>query len=99
MTTVEITSTPVSNDTYIRNDVIQVTVTFGAAVTVTGTTQIKIDMDPADWGEKVASYSSGRGTTSLVKQSKVPITVRLPSTTNHFCDASESKLALTHATA
>ena len=32
---------------------------------VTGSPQLKIDMDPADWGEKQAAYESGSGTASL----------------------------------
>ena len=32
---------------------------------VTGSPRLKIDMDPADWGEKWAAYESGGGTTGL----------------------------------
>ena len=40
-------------------------VTFDGTVEVTGSPRLKIDMDPADWGEKWASYESGSGTGSL----------------------------------
>ena len=30
-----------------------------------GTPGVKIDMDPADWGQKRAAYASGSGTASL----------------------------------
>ena len=32
---------------------------------MTGTPRLKIDMDPAEWGEKWAAYTSGSGTTTL----------------------------------
>ncbi|MCY3923592.1 MAG: fibronectin type III domain-containing protein, partial [Chloroflexi bacterium] len=35
------------------------------AVNVTGTPQLKIDMDPADWGTKVVDYASGSGSANL----------------------------------
>ena len=54
------------DDTYGIGDVIRVAVTFDAAVTVTGTPGLKIDMDPAAWGEKRAAYESGSGTARLV---------------------------------
>ena len=66
VSSVAITSNAGSNNTYGKDDVIQITVTFSEAVTVTGTPQIQIDMDPADWGAKWANYSSGSGSTALV---------------------------------
>ena len=33
---------------------------------MTGTPRLKIDMDPADWGEKWAAYESGSGTRTLI---------------------------------
>ena len=51
MTGVEITSEAGDDDTYaLERDRITITVTFSEAVDVTGTPQLKIDMDPAEWG-------------------------------------------------
>ena len=63
--TVAVTSDAGDDDTYAKDDVIEVTLTFGEAVDVTGTPQLKIDMDPAEWGEKQAGYENGSGTASL----------------------------------
>ena len=52
--------------TYGEGDTIRVRVDFADPVEVTGTPRLKIDMDPADWGEKWASYESGSGTGSLL---------------------------------
>ena len=65
VTDVSIASDPGDDDTYAKDDVISITLTFDETVNVTGTPRLKIDMDPADWGEKWASYSTGSGTTSL----------------------------------
>ena len=65
VTGVEVTSDAGDDNTYFLGETITVTVTFSEAVTVTGTPQIKIDMDPADWGTKVVDYQSGSGTASL----------------------------------
>ena len=65
VTGVAVTSNAGDDDTYILGDVIRVMLTFREAVEVTGTPQLKIDMDPADWGEKWAGYESGGGTASL----------------------------------
>ena len=62
---VAVTSNAGDDNTYRRSDVIRVTVTFDEKVDVTGSPRLKIDMDPAEWGEKWASYESGSGTTSL----------------------------------
>ena len=62
---VAVTSDAGDDATYILGDVIRITVTFSETVNVTGTPQLKIDMDPADWGEKWAGYEDGSGTASL----------------------------------
>ena len=62
---VAVSSDAGDDDTYILDDVIEVTLTFSEAVDVTGTPRLKIDMDPAEWGEKWAGYQSGSGTASL----------------------------------
>ncbi len=65
VTGVEVTSDPGDDDTYVLNDAITITLTFSEAVNVTGSPRLKIDMDPADWGEKWAVYQGGSGTNSL----------------------------------
>ena len=65
VTGVEVTSNAGDDDTYILGETITIKVTFSEAVNVTGTPQLKIDMDPAEWGEKVVDYESGSGTTAL----------------------------------
>ena len=60
-----ITSDAGDEDTYLLGDVIRITLTFSERVNVTGSPQLKIDMDPAEWGEKQAAYHSGSGTTRL----------------------------------
>ncbi len=68
VTAVAITSDPGDDDTYRKDDVIQVTVTFSETVdvdTTDGTPRLTIDMDPADWGSKWAGYASGSGTATL----------------------------------
>ena len=62
---VAVTSNAGDDDTYLLGEVIQVTVTFSETVNVTGSPQLAIDMDPAEWGEKWASYHSGSGTANL----------------------------------
>ena len=68
---VVIVSDPGDDATYGLGDTIRVTATFSEAVNVTGTPRLKIDMDPADWGEKWAAYKSGNGTTALVFEHEV----------------------------
>ena len=63
---VAVTSDAGGDDTYALGEIIRVTLTFSEAVDVTGTPQITIDMDPAEWGEKQAAYESGSGNNSLV---------------------------------
>ena len=55
-----------ADKTYGEGDTIRVRVDFVDPVEVTGTPRLKIDMDPADWGEKWASYESGSGTGTLL---------------------------------
>ena len=63
---VAVSSRPESGDTYALGETVRVRVTFSEAVAVTGLPQLKIDMDPADWGEKWAAYESGSGASDLV---------------------------------
>ena len=68
VTGVSITSDPGDDDTYGLGDVIRISVTFSEEVdvdTTGGTPRLKIDMDPADWGEKLAAYAGGSGTKTL----------------------------------
>ncbi len=62
---VAITSDPGDDDTYTKGDVIEVSVAFSEPVTVSGTPQIAIDMDPADWGTRWAAYQAGSGSNAL----------------------------------
>ena len=66
VTGVAVTSDAGDDDTYGLDDVIQITVTFSEAVEVSGSPQLAIDMDPAEWGTKWAGYASGSGTATLV---------------------------------
>ena len=65
VTGVAVISDPGDDDTYVLDDVIRIRVTFSEAVNVSGNPRLKIDMDPADWGEKWAAYEGGSGTNSL----------------------------------
>ena len=65
VTGVTVVSDPGEDDTYVLNDVIRIRVTFSETVSVSGNPRLKIDMDPADWGEKWAAYEGGSGTNSL----------------------------------
>ena len=65
-TGVEVVSDAGGDDTYALGETIRVAVTFSEAVEVEGAPRLKIDMDPADWGEKRAVYESGSGTAELV---------------------------------
>ena len=73
VSSVAFTSTPASgqNNTYKKDDVIDVTVTFSEAVTVTGTP--KIDLTIGSTMRK-ADYKSGSTTTTLLFQYTVQIT-------------------------
>ena len=50
---------------YRAGDRIKVKLIFSEAVDVTGTPQVRIDLDPADGGERWADYDSGSGTRKL----------------------------------
>ena len=65
VTGVSVVSSPGSGDTYFLGETIHIRVTFSEAVTVTGSPKLSIDMDPAHWGEKQATYAGGGGTSSL----------------------------------
>ncbi len=65
VTAVAVVSDPGADKTYLLGDRIRIRATFSEAVTVTGTPGLKIDMDPAAWGEKRAAYESGSGTRNL----------------------------------
>ena len=66
VTGVAVSSRPADGDTYALGETVRVRVTFSEAVVVTGSPRLKIDMDPAYWGDKWAVYESGSGTTELV---------------------------------
>ena len=65
VTGVSVVSSAGADQTYGLGETIQSRATFHGPVDVTGTPRLKIDMDPADWGEKWAAYQSGSGTSSL----------------------------------
>ncbi len=65
VTAVAVSSNPGDSSTYNLGDTIRVAVSFSEAVSVTGTPQIAIDMDPAFWGTKWAAYETGSGTATL----------------------------------
>ena len=65
VTGVSVVSDAGADSTYGGGDRIEVRVTFDGPVDVTGTPRLKIDMDPAHWGEKWAVYESGSGGSSL----------------------------------
>ena len=66
VTGVAVMSDAGSDATYGLGERIRIRVGFGAAVTVTGSPEVAIDMDPAAWGEKRAVYESGSGSPTLV---------------------------------
>ena len=66
VTDVSVASDAGADKTYGLGDTVRMRVDFVEPVEVTGTPRLKIDMDPADWGEKWASYESGSGTGSLI---------------------------------
>ncbi len=65
VTAVEVVSDAGEDDTYALGETIRVRLTFSEAVDVTRAPRLKIDMDPAHWGEKWVAYESGDGTDSL----------------------------------
>ena len=66
MTGVAVVSDPGADDTYMLGDTIRIRATFSEAVNVTGSPGLSIDMSPAAWGTKRASYAGGSGTSSLI---------------------------------
>ena len=64
-TGVAVSSRPAAGDTYGPGEAVRVAVTFSEAVAVTGSPRLKIDLDPADWGEKWAAYENGGATDRL----------------------------------
>ena len=67
-TAVALVSDPGEDATYAADDTVQVTVTFPKAVAVDtagGTPRLKLDLDPADGGERWAVYAGGSGTNAL----------------------------------
>ena len=65
VTGVEVVSDAGEDDTYGLGEAIRIRLTFDEAVEVEGAPRLKIDMDPAHWGEKWAAYESGGDTKSL----------------------------------
>ena len=65
VTEVSVASDAGADRTYGLGDTVRVRVDFVEPVEVTGTPRLKIDMDPAAWGEKWAAYESGSGTGTL----------------------------------
>ena len=65
VTGVAVASAPQRAPTYGLSETIRVTLTFSEAVNVSGEPRLKIDMDPADWGEKWVIYEEGTGTATL----------------------------------
>ena len=63
VSTVALTSSAGTDSTYAIGDVVQATVTFAAAVEVTGTPQLELDIGGQ---ARQASYASGGGTAALV---------------------------------
>ena len=66
VTSVAVSSQPASGDTYALGETIRIQVTFSGAVATTGSPRLKIDMDPAHWGEKWAAYESGSASNELI---------------------------------
>ena len=65
VTGVAVSSAPAAGDAYLLGETVRVIVSFSEPVAVTGVPRLAIDMDPAEWGQKWASYESGSGTASL----------------------------------
>ena len=65
MAAVEVVSDAGDDGTYGLSEAIRIQVTFGEAVDVEGSPRLKIDMDPAHWGEKWAGYHKGSGGNAL----------------------------------
>ena len=65
VTGISVSSDPGDDGSYASGDTIKVKVMFRKDVDVTGAPRLKIDLDPADGGEKWAYYSGGSGTRNL----------------------------------
>ncbi|MDE2668229.1 MAG: hypothetical protein OXI51_01070, partial [Chloroflexota bacterium] len=65
VTFVAVSSVPGVDGAYALGETIRVTLSFSEAVNVTGSPRLAIDMDPADWGRKWATYESGSGTSNI----------------------------------
>ncbi len=66
---VALVSDPGADATYAAGETVRVRVTFGGEVTVDtegGTPRLRLDLDPADGGERWAAYESGSGEAALV---------------------------------
>ena len=66
--TVAVVSAPGADATYAAGDAVRVKVTFGETVAVDtsgGTPRLRLDLDPADGGERWAAYEDGSGTNAL----------------------------------
>ena len=59
LTGLKVASEPGDDNTYALGDVIRIGVSFSQRVDVYGTPRLKIDMDPAQGGERWADYESG----------------------------------------
>ena len=66
VSSLEISSTPATRQTYAGGEVIEITMTFSENVTVTGTPQLLLMFDSSGSYERVAPYVSGSGTMVLV---------------------------------
>ena len=65
VTGIALSSDPGDNGSYASGDAIKVKVMFRKDVNVTGTPRLKIDMDPADGGERWARYSGASSARNL----------------------------------
>jgi hypothetical protein len=65
VTWVEMSSHAGADRFYMKDESIRVKITFSERVNVTGTPRVKIDLDPADGGERWANYIGGSGTKTL----------------------------------
>ncbi len=67
VTAVDLISTPPEgqNDTYRPGDTVRARVTFETAVDVTGSPVLKLDLDPADGGEKSMIFDAAGGRTNV----------------------------------
>ena len=65
VTGIVLSSDPGDDGSYASGDAIKVKVMFNKDVDMTGTPRLKIDLDPADGGERWASYSGGSSARNL----------------------------------